>query len=614
MIGRIEAAARRTAFAKRPWPVIALAVVATCVLFALAAPNFFTGATLRREIAEQIRVTTGLALRTDDASRFSLWPQPHVAMARLHLADSSGTLAIDADGLDGEVRLLPLLVGRVEIASATLDHPRLRINIDGQPMPADSMIGRALRSLDGPGASDSQRLGIVTLVDGTAAITGKALGRDALMTGINVVVDWRNLDAPATLTGSVEYRGAPTDVAAWIAQPSSLLRGDHSPIALRLQSVPLNLSANGDLASAPSLRFHGRVSVDSPSLASALSLAGQAAALPAPFANLVMSGEVAIGDGDLDLTSLRLRLDGNQYEGTLAYRSGEKPSLAGTLAGEQLSLAPFLASGPPLLDADRRWSRQPIRFDPGHLALDLRVSASRLRLLSVTIDDAALAVMTRDDRVEVALAGGQAYGGAVKARASIGASEKGLSLRATGSIADADASALSWDALGRQVAAGMLSLSVNLESAGDSPASLMAALRGSAKGRVSDGELSGVDLGEGLHEIALNHLDALLPALRNGRTLFKTLDCGLRLAGGVATVENGALQGPDVTLALTGRADVARRQLDLRSLVTPRVAAKPDGGEPHLPTPRLSLAITGSVDQPVVMPDLSPVPPDPAKP
>jgi AsmA protein len=583
------------------WPVAAACAClggAVIVVAFAAAPYLFNGASLRSEIAEQVLSTTGLVLKADGPVQFRLLPQPHVEMADLHFTDRSGALTIDAATLAGDVRFLPLLVGRLEIASATLDHPHLIIDLDRKVIPADSTIGRAIKA-DGTMPPDGTgRLGVVTLVEGTAVLKGKARSGPTLIEAVNVTVDWRNLDAPASITGALTFRGVNADVAAWLGQPSSLLRGDHSAIALRIHSTSLDLSANGDVTTAPGLTFHGRLSAGAPKLADALALGGYGATLPAPFENVALTGDATIGGGALDLPNVHLHLDGNDYEGTLAYQTaGERPALAGTLATEQLSLAPFLNVAPPILDAERHWSTQQPHVDhTDRLDLDLRISATHLRLPPFVVDDAALAVMTRDNRTEVALVEGKAYGGKLKGRASIGMMDTGLSLRAAGSLNDADVSALTWDGFGRQLAAGALSISANIESAGDTPMALMNGLHGWIKGRASDGELSGVDLGHGLREMDRQRFEAVLPALRNGRTSFGTMVFGLQIVDGVATIDEAVLRGPDTTLNVSGKADIGRRALDLRA-----IAASPDA-DPLAAVSTLRFDIGGTFDKPTVMP------------
>ncbi len=606
--GEVEVGWRERSAGRRRPALVGGALLALLLLCAglAAAPILFKGASLRSEIAEQVRSTAGLTLTADGPVRFRLFPQPHVEMADLHIIDRTGALRIDATGLEGQVRFLPLLVGRLEIASAALERPHLSIDLDAGPAPADRAVGRALRSDAPRGAPGSQRLGIVTLVDGTAVLKSKARAHDVVVDAVNLTVDWRSLDAPATLTGAVTFRGHSAEVAAWVAQPSSLLRGDSSAITLRVRSAPLDLSANGVFAGSPAAGYHGRITASAPSLPDALALAGIDAALPAPFADFTLTSDATVGGGTLDLPNLRLQLDGNAFEGTLAYQgNGGAPTLSGTLATEQFSLVPFLAKAPPLLDPARRWSRERVRPDRrDQLRLDLRISATHLRLPPYVIDDAALAVMTRDGRTDVALVEGKTYGGTLKGHASVGLSGGNFSVRAAGALTAADAGALSWDLFGRQVAAGSLSVSANLESAGDSAGALVGSLRGWAKGRVGDGELSGVDLGLALRDRDANDEDGASAALRKGRTPFEAADFSFQIADGVATIDSAGLKGPDATLRIGGKADLAQRRFDLRSAASlSSTSSLPSA------TGALVFTIKGPFDQAVVTPE--PAPPKP---
>jgi AsmA protein len=588
------------------WTLTAVIVCGLIVLAAglAGAPLLFKDAALQSEIARQLRATTGLALSSAGPGRFVLLPRPHVAMDALHVADPTGTLTIDADALDGDVRLLPLIVGRIELASVTLSRPRLVIDLDGTPIRPDSLIGRAIRAEEPSRSDGRQRLGIVTLVDGSATIRSKAFPLAPKLEAINVTLDWRDLESPATLTGSLLVRETAADIAAWIAQPSSLMRGDHSAVAFHIHSKPIDLSATGDLASAGTTAFRGHMSAKAPSASALLAMFGDETSLIAPFANLSLTSDAAIGidqqaQASVDLPNLTLHADGNEYEGTLAFQSGAVPLLSGTLATEQLTIAPFLEKMSAPVDAKGNWSTAPILERRPRLPnLDLRVSSSHIKLNQFTIDDAALAVMTRGDRTEVALVEGKAYGGAMRGRVSIGVPEDGgISLRGTGSLMEADASALTWDGFGRQIAAGALSASVNLETTGATVSELMNRLQGWARTSAADGEISDVDIGRGLRELRGDKPDTVLTALRGGRTPFQSLAFGAQVVDGVATFENSAIKGADAAIVVGGSADLGARHLDLHAVATP-----PTQGTAMVRTssPSLRFDIDGSFAKPVV--------------
>ena len=599
-----------------------LKTAALCLLGAVgvvavaAVPYLFDGATLVSDVSRQVRATTGLVIEARGQARFVFLPNPHVSLGSLHFRDPSGTLMIDADALQGEVRLLPLLVGRLELSAATLIRPRLAIDLDGRAMQPTSMIGRALHA-ETAGSNHQtiagDRLGTVTLLDGTASVKGGGLAHPFAFGDVNVTLDWPDLQSSAALTGTVTAANTRAEVATWIAQPSSLMRGEHSAVTFNLHSLPLDLLASGDLVDAPAASFHGHVAAHASSLPGVFAVLGTTIASPAPLADVSVNSDATIdtdrdGAARIDLPKLDMQVDGNHYEGTLAFLNGSdahgtRPSLSGTLATEDLALAPFLSAAPRFTDPGGGWANASVPVTRAtSLGLDLRISATHLHLRPITVDDAALAVISRDDHLEIALIEGGAYGGALKARVSYGVAGGELNLRGAGSLTGADAATLSWDAFGRQVAAGSLTGSANVESTGDSPAALMKHLQGWAKGEVSDGELSGVDLGLGLRALAQGQTAAVVPALRAGRTPFKRFDVSLRVADGIATVGEATMRGPDAALSVDGQADLGRRTLDLHA-----VAATPADAVPG-PRARLPFDVTGPLGKVVFSPVLGTTP------
>ena len=579
----------------------ALLLVLLLAIGHAAGPYLFRVATLQSEIATQVRVTTGLMLAAPGRARFDLLPSPRVKMTDVHVSDPSGTLTIDAEALTGEVRLLPLLVGRLELASATLMKPRLVIDVDGRSVPPGSLISHAIHAHDASSVGGNQRLGEITFVEGSATLVSRPPNHFPSFSGIDMTVDWRDLDSPATLTGTMSVADTAVEVAAWIAQPSALVRGDHSAVALRLHSAPLDLSASGDVVGVASTSFKGNLSATSPSLPALLARCGMTGALPAPFADLAVNGDATVsidraGGVTLDLPSLHLAADGNAYEGTLAYQgAGAARMLSGTLASEQLALQPFLSRLPPLLSSGRVWSDAAVMPTalPGPLQLDIRISASHLKLPPFTVDDAALSVMTRGDRIEIGLNQGTAYGGALKGRLSVGTRSDGLSLRGAGALDGADASAIGWDLVGRQVAAGSLSGSGAFESGGADVAALMAHLKGWARGSATDGDFTGADLGLGLRALARGRNEEAAAALKAGRTPFQTLSFDLRLDDGIATIGEAAMHGRDASLTASGSIDIGLRSLDLHA-----IAATPETATSG-PRATLPLEVGGTFDQPM---------------
>lgn len=103
----------------RGWIAAMLAAAVLALAAAIAPWTFSTGAMLE-EIAGQIEASSGLRAAAKGRSTFSLLPRPHIAIDDVAFADPSFALTIEAERLRGNVRLLPLLTGRLELANAEL--------------------------------------------------------------------------------------------------------------------------------------------------------------------------------------------------------------------------------------------------------------------------------------------------------------------------------------------------------------------------------------------------------------------------------------------------------------------------------------------------------------
>ena len=106
--------------------------------------------------------------------------------------------------------------------------------------------------------------------------------------------------------------------------------------------------------------------------------------------------------------------------------------MSGTLAADSLSLRPFIANRAPALARDGQWSHDLFDLDWENFAdVDLRVSAARLTLPGVDLEDAAFSVLNQNGRLDIALIEAKAYSGNLKGRASFVKTGGGLEMRAS---------------------------------------------------------------------------------------------------------------------------------------------------------------------------------------
>jgi AsmA protein len=561
--------ARRTKAARIGWTFGA--VIAVIVLAALAA-SLLPAAILNTSLARQIHRTTGLSTTIEGRARFALFPQPHLDIEKIGFANPQAKLHVKAQRFVGYLRLLPLLIGRIEVGRAVLYEPKIVIDLDDRPMTSDSELGRAAAAKSAsPEAAviDRAKLGIIDIVDGSARLHHSGGAQDIFIDKINVTADWRSLDASAILTGQFDFHDVPMQVKAWLAQPVELLRGGDSATTLQLESDVLGAQASGRIA-ITHLQYTGGLYITAPSLRRALELAGFKFAKHGRFGAFDLRCDADINASTTALTNLRLDLDDNEYEGTLAVQpDGNSPLVSGTLATNLLDLTPFLEGLPQPLAANGRWNDAPLDLaDLGFTNLDLRLSASHLRLNDIEVHDAAFSILTRPGFVDLTLAEATADGGAIRGRLSLTGKGTAIDLRVSGSATDINLQSLVHaNGAVRHPLAGALSGSVILESTGIGFDQLMHGLSGHAQINVVNGQIIGVDLAALLKngQASINLQGDPTQTMTN----FDKAAFAVEIAQGAANVVNGQIGADGLAGFFGGNANIGARSLAFWAFAEP---------------------------------------------
>ena len=96
--------------------VLLIAVVALALLATVAAPWTLSGGGIAGGIAKQLRDRYGLDLQVRGRSTLAVLPVPRVKLENVTMSTADGSVAVEGGTVRGELRLLPLLFGRVEIS------------------------------------------------------------------------------------------------------------------------------------------------------------------------------------------------------------------------------------------------------------------------------------------------------------------------------------------------------------------------------------------------------------------------------------------------------------------------------------------------------------------
>jgi AsmA protein len=580
---------------KLKWLVLPIAVA---VLGAAAAPWTLSGDALRRELAEQVMQTAGLRATAEGRATFAVLPRPRIKLENVIISDENGALVINSGVLKGNLRILPLLAGRMELASVQLVSPNIAYDHHDTPISRKGAIARASEALPATpeaAGADQARLGTISIVDGAARVKMRGAADSVVIENINLTLDWPRLSAPATVNGTVSWQGETAEIAAWLSKPGAVLRGEDSSATLKIASPSLQANATGSVTASPRMQFEGRVNATSHSMRALLASFGVRTPLPGPLANVSLTGVARASLRSLAMSGLRMSIDGNVFEGALAVQAtNSRPAISGTLASEMLELAPLIADLPSLTGSEGQWNRDPLTFASLDFAdVDLRFSSTRTRIGRAIFDDAGCSIQLTNGRLDISVGQARAYGGQIKGRLSLTPGARGTDLRATGVFLKIDSGAVMKDALRSIRLTGQSSGQFSFEGSGASVADLIHSLDGSAQLSFRNGDILGLDLEQALRRLEKRPL-SIITEVRSGRTGFDSASISARLTDGIVDVQEATVSGLGVQLAVTGTASLVERTLQLRAMARqtgPNATGRENG-------PQLMLDIKGPWDDP----------------
>jgi AsmA protein len=300
----------------------------------------------------------------------------------------------------------------------------------------------------------------------------------------------------------------------------------------------------------------------------------------------------------LTLSAMQLSFLEQSFEGALAFtRPSKRLSISGTLAADQLSLEPILASAPSLFDAKGDWSAAPFNFAAlTALDFDLRMSAAEVKWRDHPLTDAAIELLSEGGRLTATLAEATAYSGLLKAEIALAPAPSGFDAHASASLANADIGALCGD-FGWRAFSGQGRGEFSLQASGDSPAELIRTLEGKATIQLGPGTVDGLSFEEALRRSERRSID-IFNDMRMGRTVLTQAAANLAIEKGGNGTLNASMSGPGVSASLAGSLDMIARQLATRATAI----QTDEGGVPVPKGPRLDFDIAGPWSAPTIKP------------
>jgi AsmA protein len=561
-------------------------------LFAL--PYLVPERAIRTALTHALVAATGTEPRVEGEARFTFLPRPAIRLDGVHFdnAESSG---FSAGSLQATVRLLPLLFGRVEIASLVFERPRLLVEIGNA---GAKLVGLPLRLPDDSGEPARPE---IRIVDGAAELRG-ANGRSEILSALELSFAWQGTDLAAK--GSFQWRNVPVAATLLIADSNLLAGGNRSPFRLRLEAEPMRISFEGGLAFRKGIQAEGVFAAESKSLRAALTWGGIEPPTKGGFGPFSLKAQATLTPAGLALSALAVELDGNRAEGGLTLtRDGDRPLAQGTLASETADFSRY-ASGFSMRGSNgREWNQEPLDVKAlDGFDLDLRLSAGRILFNKTELERVAMAAAVRAGRFTLSVGEAQIFGGMLHATAAIGPAATGTEIKVEANIKDFDAERGLGELAGIRRLEGAGSLALLLSGSGTSVSAIVRNLQGQADLSVQNGSFNGLNVEQVLRRLERKPFSAAAD-LRGGRTPFDRFVAKLRVTEGNASVQETMLQNTLVRITLSGLASIPRRDLDLRgtaSLLRPAASGGDNGTTFDLP-----FILHGSWDDPSLAPDPS---------
>lgn len=532
--------------------IIVYCLVIATVLLGLQSWSIAVGR-LEQHVVSAIEQRTGLVVTARERAEIALLPLPRISLSNAVFQQRDGLLAGTALRIRARIRLLPLLAGNLSFDRIDLIVPQIDVAVPSGEEGLGNWLAAPLSYLE--------KLKVQSRIVMTGgAIFMRAQGViQTILRDVNLVLEGRDADEPLALSGSLSWRGVPTELS--LLWP---MAGANARLSLRASSPLLALQFDGMRSVLDEPIVNGKLAISTKSLTNLLGWFGEQPRLAAAIGELDLTADAQIKPSEASLSNTVARIDGDRLEGVIKLGdAGPRLSLSGTLAGTQLDLGRLLGRLD-LWHADSPADRAaPLDFE-GWTAhdVDLRISVDSARLRGARLDDVATYLLVKKGRFEAGLLRAGAYGGSAKGRILAQSAPGGVDIKLQAGLDRINLAKAASDFPDLPRVSGTGGLQVALDGLGHSPETIIASLSGKTGISLRQGELGGFAFAELIRRLERNP-KLLLSDWRQGKTPFDSAVVNFGIANGIATVMESQMTGPTYRLGLSGTVSLPVRWFDM---------------------------------------------------
>ena len=544
----------------------------------------------RTQMTNILAAWTGRHVSVSERVDLRLFPSPHLTLYDLRIAGPDGDTSQDflsAEVLDADIRILPLIIGRLGFRTLELSKPRINIlrNLAGQENWQFDGSSAALQ-LALTGDLPMERLAVKD-----AVVEYRDIGRGdhEIVTISELSLDWKGLRQPAELWGTLFARETDFSFDLRLANPLSLFDRKSSPVNLSLEGGLVTARLQGELTDYKAAKFTGNLDATGSSLRQFIAFLGGRVPSGPGLGPFTVRGSAEVSAEGLFVDQGAVELDGNEATGSMRVRMTESKNLEGTLAFQSLDMTPYLA----LLggSGSGQWSRR--RIDTNWFAdldADLRLSADRILIGPYELGQTAASAFLKEKRLEIGLAESTFYGGTISGTISVtdlqGKTGQNVALQLRAADFDLESAAGQAGAAG--IISGTASMAVDMIAEGADLGDLAGNVHGRFSAVCTNGTVSDFGLARAWQALsARNGLDGVV---QGSLSTYQKLDVSGELHARQIALNDMLLVSGEYIARLAGVFRIAEATISLKGFLADK--ERPDAGAP--------LAIEGPITAPAL--------------
>jgi AsmA protein len=570
----------------------AAATVLVLVLFLSLLPRD----TLKRRVGEQIAAWTGRDVSLRGAPEIRFFPRLTVTLKDVQVAGPPAmkdASLVSMDRLTGTIRLLPLMIGRVEIGSFTMVHPVIHLVRDDRGA-RNWRFDSGAAALQLAFAGDVP-LGRFLLKNGTILYENRQQHLSERFDSVNVNVEWESVRQPISISGGGIWRGEQVAFSGSADAPFAFLNGKSTPLLMRLDSAPITIALNGSAAGVDSPRLAGALNMATPSLRGFASWLGGSIGPGSTLGPASLSGAASFDNQVLSVENAELALDGNSASGALKVTASAKPAVTGTLAFKSLDLTPYFAGFIAALSPGKEWKSVSVETGwIGGVSADLRLSTASVQLGSIQLGETAASVSLKKSRLEIGIAQAAFNGGALAGDFTAAVSNTpGAAVSAKIHATDFNLASAAQEFALPSYLSGTATAAADVTSTGRNLSDFLKNLNGTAHITLTNASVPLFGIAETATALAAGRPDPDVPAPALA-TPVDSLFAGFSFGMGTAVVEQSSVTAPSFRADVKGWIALLDGSLGLNGTVQPIQSGGPGAAQ--------AFAIEGSIARPFTRP------------